>query len=209
VPPDAPAPSLGERAFLREPGLAREARRSRACLSEHDQPLLLALDLRRQRRRSASHRHHVCRRTGPEDSDAPFPDERKNQLHCDGWLGERLRERHPVGLALVLLGTPPGDLDVRKLLRESLQELALPPLGFEKRHVPIGERNRDGKPRGATTRADVDDRAVLASDEVQRTESVVQEGSLGLGSLTDRGEARRREQLLEPAVEKVAAQTGM
>jgi hypothetical protein len=75
--------------------------------------------------------------------------------------------------------------------------------------VPLGERNRDGKPGGAATRADVDDRSVLAPDEVQRTKSVVEQDAFGLGPLTDRGEARLRKQLLEPAVEKVAAQTRM
>ena len=101
----------------------------------------------------------------PQDRDAANANQRKTQLRGDRRLGQRLRESDSERLRRLLLRATPRHLDVRKLGCETAQELTLAPLGFEQCEVAVGKRHSERDSRGASARADVDDRARRRLDQ--------------------------------------------
>ena len=72
----------------------------------------------------------------PDDRGATHPNERKAELRSYRRLSESLRKRYAPALHLLLLRPAPDDLCVRR--SPATQEVALPLLRVEQRHVAVG-----------------------------------------------------------------------
>src|SRR5581483_10023373 len=90
---------------------------------------------------------------------------------------------------------------VRKLRRSGGEKGALASVRLEQDDFTSGQRSRDRNARRATAGADVDDRPVEALDEGDDGEAFLEVDARRLGRVADRGQARRLEQPLEPALE--------
>jgi len=101
------------------------------------------------------------------------------------------------------LGAAPDHAEVGELGRPALEEPRLAALGLEQGNLPTRERGRQRDPGRPAARADVDDRAVEAADEVEPGQGVVEEDAAGLGGVPQRGQARRLQNGGEPALEEI------
>ena len=88
--------------------------------------------------------------------------ERQTPFGRDRRTSERLRHCNAELLELLLLGATP-ETDTFGSSAAGREELALAALGLEQGHLAVGERRCERDARGATARADIDDRALGAA----------------------------------------------
>src|SRR5207248_9696090 len=124
-----------------------------------------------------------------EDGGASRSDERERPLRRGGRLGERLRDRDPEAVGLLLLGATVHDCRVRR--RMLPQELALAAVRLEQRHLALRKCERERDPGGAPARADVYDRALVTPYELEPAQRVVEQRAPRLLQVVDRRQARR------------------
>ena len=103
-----------------------------------------------RRRRATSGRHHSA---------------------ATGGCASAFASATPEALDRLLLGAAPDDRRVRR--RPLAEEVTLPALGIEQRHLAFRQRCRERNPRRAAARADVDQRPFEPLDERHGPERVV------------------------------------
>lgn len=191
---------LGQRTLLGDAGASREARRRRPELSDHEEACgrfdELAGDPARRRR----HPFGLCGRADPQHDHAPGTHERQAPFGRCRRLRQRLRDRDAGPVQLLLLGPPPHDARVRR--RDSLEELALPPLRFQQYDLAIGQRMGERDARRTAAAPDVDDRPVERRDKRQAAKRVVEKNAACGGRIAEGRQARCLENRGEPGVVK-------
>ena len=158
-PADGPAPTSGERP------LARDARRGAGSPAASARPF----GRRPAPGCSSGAPPPSCAATrataaasavGPTSRIAAPPGATSGRHHSssDRRRRERLRDRHPELVDLLLLRAAADDSDVGEVGGDRLEEHALPPARLEQDHLPIRKRGRERDARRTAARADVHDR---------------------------------------------------
>jgi hypothetical protein len=150
--------------------------------------------------RRPGNRVRVRRRAHEQQRGSSRGHERQTPLDSDHGRRQRLRERDGVPLGLLLLGPAPHDPYVREVAGDRLEELALARVRLQQEDLPLGERSRDGDARRAPARADVDDAAGKAIDIGRRREAFLEMDAARFRRIANRGQPRRAQQSLEPAL---------
>ena len=166
---------------------------------------------RARRRARSRHGRHArrARRTRPTQSTTAPPSRTSGRHHSAavGGCASAFATATPKRLGRLLLGPAPHDGEVRDLRPPSVSRKAhLRRSASSSVTGAVGERGGQRDPGRAPTRADVDDRrrpsAATSSDCPQR---VVEQHAARGGGIAERGQARRRDDRREPAVERPGA----
>lgn len=198
-----PRPSLCERALLGHTGTPRKARGRRAELPQRQEPFGAGLELAGETQRDLGDRLDLGCGAHPDDRNPSRPHERETELRGHWRLRERFRERDPERVDWLLLRASPDHIHVRKLGRDTEQEVALTPFGFEQGERALGERDREGDPRRASSGPDVDDCPRRAFDQRLRSKRVLEQSKSRGGEIAEPCETRSRQHALEPALEEL------
>lgn len=194
-------PSSDEGSLPRHSGPAWEARRCRRELRDHEQTLSLLGDTATNLRGHPSHSVHICGWSDVQDRRSTGSDQRKAPFRRNRRGSESSRDRDPVHVDRLLFGSPPDDLDVRNLPAHANEKATLSFVGLEQHHyaIRLGHRKRDA--RCAAARPDIDQGPGEALRLLHSLQAPIDQDAVDLSSVTDRREARRPLELVEPTLE--------
>src|SRR5262245_12538376 len=164
-----------QRTFPGHSGAARKALRCRFELGDHHQAVTVLGSSAAHPYRHPRDSVELDRGTDPEHDGAARTDEWKRPLDCDRRRRKGLRDRDAETVGLLLLRPSPDHIEVGETLLPALQELRLPPLRLEQRHLPAGECDGQRNARRASTRTDIDDRALELADDLDAAQAVLQQ----------------------------------
>src|SRR5206468_10217966 len=148
----------------------------------------------------------VDARTGEQDRRAAWDDERQTPFRGHRRRSQRLRDGDAVNVHRLLLGAAADDPGIRQLPRPALEKLALAPIRFEQGHLTLGQRDCEWYPGRATAGTNVDDWAFELPHDLDRPQAVVIVNSARV-LRRDRGQAWRRDESLEPALDHSGSTT--